>query len=82
MTNEQVCGTTMTAINRQMKMYVYEDDTSREAKVSAEYTFSTLVQEQQIADDIAKTMNFRQGEGHWTVFDIDGDVLKKLDFPL
>ena len=63
-------------------MYVYEGDISRDAKVKATYTFNTLVSEQQIADDIAKTMNFRQGEGHWTVFDNDGNVLKKLDFPL
>jgi len=74
----------MAAINRIMKMYVYEGDISSETNVRATYTFSTLVQEQQIADDIAKTMNMRQGEGHWTVWDTnDMDTpLKKLDFPL
>lgn len=74
----------MADINRLMKMYVYEGDVSQDANVKASYTFNTLVHEQQIADDIAKTLNRRQGEGHWTVWDTnDMDVpLKKLDFPL
>ena len=72
----------MAAIDRTMKMYLNGDVKASPCGKEISYTFNTLVYEQQVADDAANDKGVRQGEGHWTVFNNDGEVLKKLDFPL
>lgn len=73
----------MANVNRMLQLYVYNGDESVAAPYgSLVYTFSTLHQERDLADQLAEDKGCRLGEGHITVFDLETDeVLNKLDCP-
>ena len=73
----------MPPVDRMLQLYLYEgEEVVSTPAASIVYTFSTLAQERDLADQLAEDKGCRLGEGHIVVSNLEtSEVLNKLDCP-